>query len=109
MKQIDWLHALANKKYLTKNQFDTLINNKYVEDYSYFRDDINSCIYLLRISEEGWDVGFYDKSFLANVIKDEFICKCGGFFEYIENQAYVSESMLLRCSKCNDVIEKYID
>lgn len=46
MKQIDWLHALANKEYLTKKQFDTLINNKYVENHSYFSGDINSDIYI---------------------------------------------------------------
>lgn len=100
---------VSKQKYLTKKQFDTLINNKYVENHSYFSGDINSDIYILTVSEEGWDKGFYDKRFLVNVIKDDFICECDGYLEYIENQVEDMDTMLLRCSKCENIIEKYRD
>lgn len=109
MNQIQWLHSLANKKYLNKNQFNTLVNNKYVEDYSYFSDDVNCEIYLIRISDDGWDKGFYDKRFLVSLIKDDFTCKCGGYYEYIENQIDCEYTMLLTCTKCEDVVERYRD
>lgn len=109
MNQMEWLRTLANKKYLTEKQFITLKSNKYVEEYSYFSSDINSEIYLLTISNEGWDRGFYDKRFLVNVIKNDFICECGGYLEYIENQVEDMDTMMLSCSKCENIIEKYRD
>lgn len=106
MKQIEWLHKLANIRYLTDKQFDVLSNNQYVKEICLFGDYDNCTEYLIRITDEGWNAGFLDYSFLTSVVKDGFICECKGVFEYIENQAESYESALYRCNKCGVEIEK---
>ena len=119
MNQMEWLYKLANIKYLSKKQFEVLKNNKYIKSYKYLGSWINCAAYIFYVTKEGFDKGFLDFSFCVDVIKDNYICKCGGYYDTDDcsdsdcyeryPEAYEEGFILLRCEKCKSEILRKVE
>lgn len=111
MDQVKRLHELQLKTHLTKEEFEDLKSNPYIEKFELKNECDNSYIYTFYSSDECYDIKFIKSQFIVTLIKADFLCECGGVFrqkKIIDENDYGYDA-IYKCDTCGKELNKSVE
>ncbi|MCC0633522.1 MULTISPECIES: hypothetical protein [Clostridioides] len=111
MDQIKRLHELQQKSYLTKEEFEELKNNTYIEKFELRDECDNSYIYNFYTNDKCNDIKFIKSQFIVTLIKNGFLCDCGGVFRQkkIVDEYDYGYNAIYKCDSCGKELDKEVE